>query len=142
MLASALGCSLVPIVICIAAGSAIRDRSGWPGADMLVGFGLLSGALSILAATTRISVSWLMVCWRQQIAAPPSVVQKMTVVVQTIAIAFSFNNQLRIGCSSPVYAKEYAMLWDYLETLITLRLTLQAPCMCAGCKRGQAKARK
>jgi len=66
----------------------------------------------------------------------------MTVVVQTIAIAFSFNNQLRIGCSSPVYAEEYAMLWDYLKTLITLRLTLQAPCMCAGCKRGQAKARK
>lgn len=26
------------------------------------------------------------------------------------------------------------MLWDYLKTLIMLRLTLQ-PCMCAGCKR-------
>jgi hypothetical protein len=28
------------------------------------------------------------------------------------------------------------MLWDYLKTLITLRLTLQAPCMCAGCAAG------
>jgi hypothetical protein len=26
------------------------------------------------------------------------------------------------------------MLWDYLKTLIMLRLTLQSPCMCAGCK--------
>jgi len=31
------------------------------------------------------------------------------------------------------------MLWDYLKTLITLRLTLQAPCMCAGCKRGRVR---
>ena len=29
------------------------------------------------------------------------------------------------------------MLWDYLKTLITLRLTLQPPCMCAGCQRGR-----
>jgi hypothetical protein len=29
------------------------------------------------------------------------------------------------------------MLWDYLKTLIMLRLTLQSPCMCAGCKRGR-----
>jgi hypothetical protein len=29
------------------------------------------------------------------------------------------------------------MLWDYLKTLITLRLTLQAPCMCAVCERGR-----
>ena len=29
---------------------------------MLVGFGLVSGALSILAVTTRISLSWLMIC--------------------------------------------------------------------------------
>jgi hypothetical protein len=27
------------------------------------------------------------------------------------------------------------MLWDYLKTLIMLRLTLQSPCMCAGCKQ-------
>ena len=31
------------------------------------------------------------------------------------------------------------MLWDYLKTLIMLRLTLQAPCMCAGCKRGRRR---
>jgi hypothetical protein len=29
------------------------------------------------------------------------------------------------------------MLWDYLKTLIVLRLTLQSPCMCAGCQRGR-----
>ena len=29
------------------------------------------------------------------------------------------------------------MLWDYLKTLIMLRLTLQSPCMCAGCKQGR-----
>lgn len=62
MFASALASSLVPIVVCIAAGSATRGRLGWPGADMLVGFGLLSGALSILAVTTRMPPSWLMIC--------------------------------------------------------------------------------
>jgi hypothetical protein len=60
MLASVLASSLVPIVVCIAAGSATRGRLGWPGADMLVGFGLLSSALGILAVTTRIPLSWLM----------------------------------------------------------------------------------
>jgi hypothetical protein len=29
------------------------------------------------------------------------------------------------------------MLWDYLRTLIMVRLTLQSPCMCAGCQRGR-----
>jgi hypothetical protein len=29
------------------------------------------------------------------------------------------------------------MLWDYLRTLIMIRLTLQPPCMCAGCQRGR-----
>jgi len=29
------------------------------------------------------------------------------------------------------------MLWDYLKTLIMLRLTLQEPCTCVGCKRGR-----
>jgi hypothetical protein len=29
------------------------------------------------------------------------------------------------------------MLWDYLKTLIMLRLTLQSPCVCTGCKRGR-----
>ena len=62
MLAAALACSLVPIVVCIAAGSATRDRLDWPGADMLVGFGLLSSALSILAVITRIPLSWLITC--------------------------------------------------------------------------------
>src|SRR6195256_5842271 len=56
-----LACALIPIVACIVAGSAVgRGRSRWPGADMLVGFGLLTGALAILAATTRIPLSWLM----------------------------------------------------------------------------------
>ena len=62
MLASAFACSLVPIMVFIAAGSATRGRLSWPGADMLVGFGLLSSALSILAVTTRIPLSWLMTC--------------------------------------------------------------------------------
>jgi hypothetical protein len=29
------------------------------------------------------------------------------------------------------------MLWDYLRTLFMLRLTMQPPCMCAGCQRGR-----
>jgi hypothetical protein len=62
MLASALACSLVPIMVCVAAGSATRGRLGWPGADMLVGFGLLTSVLSILAVMTRIPLSWLMTC--------------------------------------------------------------------------------
>jgi hypothetical protein len=57
----ALASALVPMAACIAAGSAIgRGRLRWPGADMLVGFGLLSSALTILAVTTRIPLSWLM----------------------------------------------------------------------------------
>jgi hypothetical protein len=57
----ALVCALIPIVACIVAGSAVgRGRSRWPGADMLVGFGLLTGALTIVAVTTRIPLSWLM----------------------------------------------------------------------------------
>jgi hypothetical protein len=55
----ALVCSLVPIVA--AAGSVIAPGpSRWPGADMLVGFGLLTGATAILAVTTRLPLSWLM----------------------------------------------------------------------------------
>jgi hypothetical protein len=38
-----------------------------------------------------------------------------------------------------VYAEGYAMLWDYLKTLIMLRLTLQPPCMCAGCTARSAR---
>ena len=57
----ALVCTLIPMIACIVAGSAVRrDRSGWPGSDMLAGFGLLAGALTILAVTTRIPLSWLM----------------------------------------------------------------------------------
>jgi hypothetical protein len=57
----ALASALVPIVACIAAGSVIASGpSCWPGADMLVGFGLLTGILAILAVTTRLPLSWLM----------------------------------------------------------------------------------
>ena len=60
-LGSALASALVPIVVCVAAGSALgRGDCRWPGADMLVGFGLLGGALAILAITTPIPLSWLM----------------------------------------------------------------------------------
>jgi hypothetical protein len=52
--------ALVPIVICIAAGSVVGRGRRWSGADMLVGFGLLSSALTILAVTTRVPLSWLM----------------------------------------------------------------------------------
>jgi hypothetical protein len=62
VLASTLACALIPIVLCIAAGSAIRSPSDWPGSDMLVGFGLLSSTLSILAVTMRLPLSWLMAC--------------------------------------------------------------------------------
>src|SRR5882762_6555771 len=57
----ALLCTPLPIVACIVAGAAVgRGRSRWPGADMLVGFGLLTAALAVLAVTTRIPLSWLM----------------------------------------------------------------------------------
>src|SRR6202048_3429105 len=57
----ALACTLIPMVACIVAGSAVRrGRSGWPGSDMLAGFGLLAGALTILAVPPRIPLSWLM----------------------------------------------------------------------------------
>jgi hypothetical protein len=60
--ALALACALVPIVACIAAGSVIAPgHSRWPGADMLVGFGFLTGATAILAVTTPVPLSWLMV---------------------------------------------------------------------------------
>jgi hypothetical protein len=62
MITWVLACALVPIVVCIAAGSATGSRLNWPGADMLVGFGLVSSALSMFAVTTRISLSWLMIC--------------------------------------------------------------------------------
>jgi hypothetical protein len=58
----ALVCALVPIAACIAAGSLIAPGpSRWAGADMLVGFGLLTGAVTIFAVTTRLPLSWLMV---------------------------------------------------------------------------------
>jgi hypothetical protein len=60
--ASALMSALVPIAICTAAGSAVGyGNSRWPGADMLVGLGLVAGALTMLAVATPIPLSWLMV---------------------------------------------------------------------------------
>src|SRR5229473_5498015 len=57
----ALVCTSISIVACMVAGSMVgRGRSDWPGADMLVGFGLLTGVLTILAVTTRFPLSWLM----------------------------------------------------------------------------------
>ena len=61
-LASALASTAVPIVICMAAGSAVgRGDSRWPGADMLVGFGPLGGALTVLAVATPVPLSGLMI---------------------------------------------------------------------------------
>jgi hypothetical protein len=59
--ASALASAAVPIVTCIAAGSAVGGDGRWPGADMLVGFGLLSGALTVLAVATPVPLSGLMI---------------------------------------------------------------------------------
>jgi hypothetical protein len=60
--ASALAATAVPIVTCVAAGSAVGcGNSRWPGADMLVGFGLLGAALTILALATPIPLSGLMI---------------------------------------------------------------------------------
>jgi hypothetical protein len=59
--AFALVCALVPILVCVAAGSAVgRGRLRWPGADMLVGFGVLSIALTFFAVTMRVPLSWAM----------------------------------------------------------------------------------
>src|SRR5260370_2171070 len=61
-LASALASTAVQIVICMAAGSAVgRGDSRWPGGDMLVGFGLLGGALTVLAVATPVPLSALMI---------------------------------------------------------------------------------
>ena len=61
-LSSALASAAVPIVICMAAGSAVgRGDNRWPGADMLVGFGLLGGALTVLAVATPVPLSGLMI---------------------------------------------------------------------------------
>jgi hypothetical protein len=59
-LAWALACALLPVLACIMAGAAVGGDKRWPGADMLVGFGLLGAALSILAVTTRLPLSLLM----------------------------------------------------------------------------------
>jgi hypothetical protein len=57
--ASALAFALIPVVACTTAGSLVA-RHRWEGADTLVGFGLLGGAVSILAVTARFPLSWLM----------------------------------------------------------------------------------
>jgi hypothetical protein len=59
-IAATLACALFPILVCVAAGSTIGHRARGPGADMLVGFGLLTGVLAILATTTRLPLTWLM----------------------------------------------------------------------------------
>jgi len=57
----ALACALVPIVICIFAGAAIgRGQSRLPGADVLVGFGLIGCTFTVVAVTTRLPLSRLM----------------------------------------------------------------------------------
>jgi hypothetical protein len=62
-IAFALLCALLPIGICTAAGSAIgAARYRLPGADMLVGFGVVGSALTILATTTSVPLSWIMAC--------------------------------------------------------------------------------
>jgi len=61
ILAGTLVCALVPTVVCVAAGAAIgRGRSRWPGADLLVGFGLAGCVFIVLAVTTRLPLSRLM----------------------------------------------------------------------------------
>jgi hypothetical protein len=47
---ASLAFALTPILVCVVAGSAVgQGRARWPGADMLVGFGLLASVLTILA---------------------------------------------------------------------------------------------
>ena len=59
--AAALSCALVPVLVCAAAGSAVgRGATRLPGADMLVGAGLASGVLTLLAVATRVPLSILM----------------------------------------------------------------------------------
>jgi hypothetical protein len=56
-----LVCAVIPAVACIAAGSLWgRGPQRWPGADLLVGFGVLATALAMLAVTTPVPLSWLM----------------------------------------------------------------------------------
>ena len=59
--ASAFASAMTTILVCIAAGAAIgRGCSRWPGTDMLVGLGLVGGVLTLVAATTRLPLSWIM----------------------------------------------------------------------------------
>src|SRR5260370_9401725 len=61
-LTSALASAAVPIVICMAAGSAVgRGDNRWPGADMVVGFGRGGGAGTVLAVATPVPLSGLMI---------------------------------------------------------------------------------
>jgi hypothetical protein len=56
-----LACALVPPLVCTVVGAAVgRGATRLPGADMLVGAGLAGGALTILAITTRVPLSTLM----------------------------------------------------------------------------------
>lgn len=58
---AALVSAVVPIITCTAAGSMVGcGNSRWPGADMFVGFGLVGGALTVLAVATPIPLSALM----------------------------------------------------------------------------------
>jgi hypothetical protein len=60
-IAAALSCALVPVFVCIAAGSGVgRGANRQPGADMLVGAGLAGGVLTVLAVGTRVPLSALM----------------------------------------------------------------------------------
>jgi hypothetical protein len=57
-----LACALVTPLVCTAVGAVVgRGASRLPGADMLVGIGLAGGALTILAVTTHIPLSILMI---------------------------------------------------------------------------------
>jgi hypothetical protein len=77
-LASALASAAVPIVTCMAAGLAVgRGDSRWPGADMLAGFGLLGGALTVLAVATPFPLSGLMIALAGLSVIAPAIQRKI-----------------------------------------------------------------
>jgi hypothetical protein len=59
-LATILAASLVSALVFMCAGAASGSSGRLPGGDMMVGFGLVGGVLTILAVTTRMPLSWLM----------------------------------------------------------------------------------
>ncbi len=102
----ALFCALVPFAGCVAAGAAVAPGRLWPGTDMFVGFGAFSIALTVLAVTTRIPLSWLM--------AGLTVLSAITVLVRR-KVPGGYSTWIALALVSPILvmaAGHVPAMWD------------------------------